>query len=64
LHQETAGVGRVAEGVGLHVRFAPETAPVVVALLIVPLLTGGIGLLMSRGILKRPPLELLRAETE
>jgi putative ABC transport system permease protein len=47
-----------------HVRFAPQVAPVVVALLIVPLLTGGIGLLMSRGILKRPPLEMLRAETE
>ena len=42
---------------------APEAAPVVLALMIVPLLTGGIGLLMSRGILKRPPLELLRAET-
>ena len=47
-----------------HVRFAPQAAPVVLALVIVPLLTGGIGLLMSRGILKRPPLELLRAETE
>jgi putative ABC transport system permease protein len=47
-----------------HVRFAPETAPIVLALMIVPLLTGGIGLLMSRGILKRPPLEMLRAETE
>ncbi|HUD82749.1 MAG TPA: FtsX-like permease family protein [Candidatus Saccharimonadales bacterium] len=46
-----------------HIRFAPEAAPVVLALMIVPLLTGGIGLLMSRGILKRPPLELLRAET-
>jgi putative ABC transport system permease protein len=47
-----------------HVRFAPEAAPVVLALVIVPVLTGGIGLLMSRGILKRPPLEMLRAETE
>ncbi len=47
-----------------HVRFAPQAAPVVLALVIVPLLTVGIGLLMSRGILKRPPLELLRAETE
>jgi putative ABC transport system permease protein len=47
-----------------HIRFAPEAAPVVLALVIVPLLTGGVGLLMSRGILKRPPLEMLRAETE
>jgi putative ABC transport system permease protein len=46
-----------------HVRFAPDVAPVVLALIIVPALTGGIGLLMSRGILKTPPLEMLRAET-
>jgi putative ABC transport system permease protein len=47
-----------------HVRFALQAAPVLCALVIVPLLTGGIGLLMSRGILKRPPLEMLRAETD
>jgi putative ABC transport system permease protein len=46
-----------------HVRFAPEAAPVILALVIVPILTGGIGLLMSRDVLKHPPLELLRAET-
>jgi putative ABC transport system permease protein len=46
-----------------HVRFAPQVTPVVVAMVIVPLLAGGIGLLMSRGILKTPPLEMLRAET-
>jgi putative ABC transport system permease protein len=46
-----------------HVPFAPAAAPVVLALVIVPMLTGGVGLLMSRGILKSPPLELLRAET-
>jgi hypothetical protein len=39
-------------------------APDGMALLIVPRLTGGIGMLMSRGILNRPPLEMLRAETE
>ena len=43
--------------------FAPQAAPVALALTIVPVLTGGIGLLMSRGILNRPPLEMLRAET-
>ena len=47
-----------------NVRFAPEAVPVILALVVVPLLTGGIGLLMSRGILKRAPLEMLRAETE
>jgi putative ABC transport system permease protein len=46
-----------------HVRFAPPGAPVVLALIIVPALTGGIGLWMSRGILKTPPLEMLRVES-
>jgi putative ABC transport system permease protein len=43
--------------------FAPQTEPIALALVIVPILTGGVGLLMSRGILNRPPLEMLRAET-
>jgi putative ABC transport system permease protein len=45
-----------------HVHFAPEAAPIVLAFVIVPLLTGGVGLFMSRRILRYPPLELLRAE--
>jgi putative ABC transport system permease protein len=46
-----------------HVRFAPQISQVILALVVVPVLTGGIGLLMSRRILKTPPLEMLRAET-
>jgi putative ABC transport system permease protein len=46
-----------------HVHFAPPLAPVVLAFVIVPLLTGGVGLFMSRRVLKYPPLEMLRAES-
>jgi putative ABC transport system permease protein len=43
--------------------FAPNALPVVLPLAILPLLTSAIGLVMSRGILNRPPLEMLRAES-
>jgi putative ABC transport system permease protein len=43
-----------------HVRFAPEAWPVALAFVIVPLLTGGTGLVMSRGVLERAPMGLLR----
>ena len=43
--------------------FAPSALPVVLPLVILPLLTSAIGLVMSRGILNRPPLEMLRAES-
>jgi putative ABC transport system permease protein len=46
----------------LHVHFALQLTPVIVALLAVPGLTVSIGLLMSRGILNHPPLAVLRAE--
>ena len=44
------------------VRFAPPMWPLAVSLTIMPVLTVWIGLLMSRGILGRPPLEILRAD--
>ena len=43
------------------VRFAPPVWPILVALTALPALTVWTGLLMSRGILSRPPLEILRA---
>jgi putative ABC transport system permease protein len=46
-----------------HVRFAPALGPLALALVATPVLTGGTGLLMIRGILRQPPLALLRAET-
>jgi putative ABC transport system permease protein len=45
-----------------QVHFAPEAAPLLVALLSVPALTVITGLLMSRGVLNQPPLAVLRAE--
>jgi putative ABC transport system permease protein len=42
--------------------FVPDTMPVVIAMLVVVLLTILIGLSNSRGILNKPPLEILRAE--
>ncbi len=44
-----------------EVPFAPAWGGVLVALLVVPALTVAIGLAGSRGILQRPPLEVLRA---
>jgi putative ABC transport system permease protein len=46
-----------------HVRFAPALGPLALALVATPVLTGGTGLLMIRGILRQPPLAPLRAET-
>src|SRR5690606_34812169 len=43
------------------VPFAPSWGAVLVALVVVPALTVGIGLVGSRGVLRRPPLEVLRA---
>ena len=43
-------------------RFEPPLWPVLAALAAVPALTLGTGLLMSRGILKQTPMEILRAE--
>ncbi len=43
------------------VPFVPSWGAVLVALLVVPALTVGIGLMGSRGVLRRPPLEVLRA---
>ncbi|HYV29646.1 MAG TPA: FtsX-like permease family protein, partial [Candidatus Binatia bacterium] len=45
-----------------HGRFVLETAPLGVALGVVPGLTLLLGLLMSRGVSNHPPLEILRAE--
>ena len=45
-----------------HVRFMPPLWPVLAALAAVPVLTLATGLLMSRGILRSPPLAILRAE--
>jgi len=42
--------------------FAPSWTFVLAGLLVVPLLAIGIGMLNSRGITNRPPLEVLRAE--
>ena len=44
-----------------EVRFAPPLWPVLAALAAVPALTLATGLLMSRGILRQPPLAILRA---
>jgi putative ABC transport system permease protein len=44
------------------VTFVPVLAPLLVALLIVPLLTVVTGLAMSLGVLNHPPLAILRAE--
>ena len=44
------------------VQFAPPMWSLAVSLTIMPVLTVWIGLLMSRGILGRPPLEILRAD--
>jgi putative ABC transport system permease protein len=46
-----------------NIPFAPNALPVILPLLILPVLTSAIGLMMSRGILNRPPLELLRVES-
>jgi putative ABC transport system permease protein len=45
-----------------HSSFAPEAVPLLIALLIVPAVTVTTGFLMSRGVLDRPPLAVLRAE--
>ncbi len=45
-----------------HTPFAPEAAPLLMALLLVPALTMITGFLMSRGVLNHPPLAILRAE--
>jgi putative ABC transport system permease protein len=45
-----------------HVRFMPPLWPVLAALAAVPALTLATGLLMSRRILREPPLSILRAE--
>jgi putative ABC transport system permease protein len=45
-----------------HTPFAPEAAPLLIGLLIVPALTVFVGLLMSRGVLNHPPLAILRSE--
>ena len=42
--------------------FHPDYLSLVVMLIVVPLLTIGIGMINSRGIYARPPLEVLRAE--
>ena len=44
------------------IRFSPPIWPLFVALTVLPALTVWTGLLMSRGILSRPPLEILRAD--
>jgi putative ABC transport system permease protein len=43
--------------------FTPTALPLVLALLLVTGLTVGIGVLGSRGVVNRPPLEVLRGET-
>lgn len=45
-----------------HVRFVISVPPLLIGLGVVLLLTIGMGFLMGRGISRRPPLELLRAE--
>jgi putative ABC transport system permease protein len=45
-----------------HTPFAPEPKSLLLALLIVPGVTVVTGFLMSRGVLKHPPLAILRAE--
>ena len=45
-----------------HVRLMPPLWPVLAALAAVPALTLATGLLMSRDILRSPPLAILRAE--
>jgi putative ABC transport system permease protein len=45
-----------------EIPFRPQLWPVLVLFLLVVLLTVTIGLLNSRGILNRPPLEVLRSE--
>ena len=45
-----------------HVRFVPIAAPLLCAFLATPVLTAGLGMFMSRGILRQPPLETLRNE--
>ncbi|MGV3505295.1 MAG: ABC transporter permease [Adhaeribacter sp.] len=45
-----------------EIPFRPELGPVLLLFLLVVLLTVTIGLLNSRGILNRPPLEVLRSE--
>jgi putative ABC transport system permease protein len=43
--------------------FTPTALPLVLAPLLVTGLTVGIGVLGSRGVVNRPPLEVLRGET-
>jgi putative ABC transport system permease protein len=43
--------------------FVPSWPFILAGLAVVPLLAIGIGMLNSRGIANRPPLEVLRAET-
>jgi putative ABC transport system permease protein len=45
-----------------HTQFAPPLWPLLGALAGVPVLTLIVGLLMSRGVTNRPPLEVLRSE--
>jgi putative ABC transport system permease protein len=45
-----------------HTPFAPQTASLLAALVLVPALTVVTGFLMSRGVLKQSPLSVLRAE--
>ena len=47
-----------------HTSFAPPLWPLLAALAGVPVLTLIVGLLMSRGVTNRPPLEVLRTETQ
>ena len=42
--------------------FRPDLGPLALALVVVPLLTAGVGLLGSRSALRKPPLAVLRAE--
>jgi putative ABC transport system permease protein len=45
-----------------EIQYSPAAGPLVTAMFVVPLLTGIVGLLTSRGILNHPPLEVLRAD--
>jgi putative ABC transport system permease protein len=44
--------------------YVPSISPIVVTALSVSVLTVAIGLIASRGVASRPPLEILRAEVE
>jgi putative ABC transport system permease protein len=45
-----------------HIHFAPVMWPLICGLVATPVLTAGLGLLMSRGILNQPPLVTLRED--